>query len=82
MFKSSGYIKSRSLYKIRGGGGGGKALTMTMTPWNFTHGQWSKWLFCGQISWLDQRFTILIIENLYFVHGDGQNWCFCGRISW
>ena len=25
-----------------GGGGGGKALTMTMTPWNLTHGQWSK----------------------------------------
>ena len=22
--------------------GGGKALTMTMTPWNLTHGQWSK----------------------------------------
>ena len=59
---------------------------MTMTPWNLTHGQWSKnltmttmtfwnmphgrywskWLFCGQTSWLDQRFTILTIENLYF----------------
>ena len=25
-----------------GGGGGGKALTMTMTPWNLPHGQWSK----------------------------------------
>ena len=24
-----------------GGGGGGKALTMTMTPWNLPHGQWS-----------------------------------------
>ena len=24
------------------GGGGGKALTMTMTPWNLTRGQWSK----------------------------------------
>ena len=24
------------------GGGGGKAPTMTMTPWNLTHGQWSK----------------------------------------
>ena len=23
-------------------GGGGKALTMTMTPWNLPHGQWSK----------------------------------------
>ena len=22
--------------------GGGKALTMTMTPWNLPHGQWSK----------------------------------------
>ena len=27
---------------LGGGGGGGKALTMTMTPWNLTHGQWSK----------------------------------------
>ena len=25
-----------------GVGGGGKALTMTMTPWNLTYGQWSK----------------------------------------
>ena len=24
------------------GGGGGKTLTMTMTPWNLPHGQWSK----------------------------------------
>ena len=31
---------SRLNYLIRGGGG--KALTMTMTPWNLTHGQWSK----------------------------------------
>ena len=23
-------------------GGGGKALTMTLTPWNLPHGQWSK----------------------------------------
>ena len=62
-------------------GGGGKALTMTMTPWNLTHGQWSKyltmasdilesapwskWLLCGQTSRLDQRSTILTIENLY-----------------
>ena len=61
--------------------GGGKALTMTMTPWNLTHGQWSKyltmasdilesapwskWLLCGQTSRLDQRSTILTIENLY-----------------
>ena len=70
-------------------GGGGKALTMTMTPWNLTHGQWSKyltmasdilesapwskWLLCGQTSRLDQRSTILTIENLYFIHGHGQN---------
>ena len=27
---------------LGGGGGGGKALTMTMTPWNLPHGQWSK----------------------------------------
>ena len=43
-----------------------------------SHGQWSKWLFCGQTSWLDQRFTILTIENLYIVDGHGQNWCFYG----
>ena len=49
---------------------------MTMTPGNLTHGQWSKWLFCGQTSRLDQRFTNLTIENLYFVHGHGQNWRF------
>ena len=68
-----------------------------MTPWNLTHGQWSKnltmatdilesapwsmvkmvrWLFCGQTSWLDQRFTTLTIESLYFVHGHGQSLCF------
>ena len=28
------------VYYLRGGGG--KALTMTMTPWNLPHGQWSK----------------------------------------
>ena len=43
------------------------------------------WLFfCGQTSWLDQRFTILTTENLYFVHGHGQNGYFlvkfCGKI--
>ena len=27
---------------VQGGGGGSKALTMTMTPWNLPHGQWSK----------------------------------------
>ena len=59
---------------------------MTMTPWNLTMATdilksaapWSrsKWLFCGQTSWLDQRSTILAIRNLYYVHGHGQNWCF------
>ena len=39
---------------------------MTMTSWNLPHGQWSKWLFYVQTSWLDQRFTILTIENSYF----------------
>ena len=28
--------------------------------------------FVGQTSWLDHRFTILTIENLYFVHGHGK----------
>ena len=47
--------------------------------WNLPHGQWSKWLFRGQTSWLDQRFTILTMENLYLVHGyDGQNGYICG----
>ena len=52
---------------------GGKALTMTMKTWDLTHGQWSKWLFFGQTSRLDQKFIILTMENLYFVHGHGQN---------
>ena len=33
------------VYLILGGGGGGgwgKTLTMTITSWNLTHGQWSK----------------------------------------
>ena len=30
------------LFVSLGGGEVGKALTMTMTPWNLTHGQWSK----------------------------------------
>ena len=29
-------------YNVSLGGVGGKALTMTMTPWNLPHGQWSK----------------------------------------
>ena len=29
-------------FRNLGGGGAGKALTMTMTTWNLTHGQWSK----------------------------------------
>ena len=69
-------------------------MTMTMTPWNLTQGQWSKNLTMATdipesapwsmvkmvILWsnfvVDQRFTILTIENLYLVHGHGQNWCF------
>ena len=35
---------------------------MTMILWNLTHGQWSNWFFCGQISWLNQRFTFLTME--------------------
>ena len=69
-------------------GGGGKALTMTMTPWNFLHGQWSKRLFSAQISWTNQRLTILFfaliscqnlrltistMKNLDFGHGHGRN---------
>ena len=34
--------KGPNLIQGRGGGGGGKVLTMTMTPWNLPHGQWSK----------------------------------------
>ena len=59
---------------------GGKA--MTMTPWNLTHGPWSKWLFCGQTLWLYQTFTILTIGNSYFGHGPGHNGKFCRSISW
>ena len=34
----SGYqVELSDVHKL-GGGGGGKALTMTMTPWNLTHG--------------------------------------------
>ena len=54
------------------------ALTMTMTPWNLTHGQWSKWLLLWLDSWLNQWYTILTIGNSYFGHGHGQNGCFCG----
>ena len=31
--------------------GGGKALTMTMTPWNLPHGQWSKKLAITMTTW-------------------------------
>ena len=50
--------------------------------WNLPHGQWSKCLFCGQTSWLNQRFTILTIGNSYFVHGYGQNGYFCAQVWW
>ena len=70
------------------GGGGGKALTMTpwnlthdhcpLTSWNLPHGQWSKWLFCGQTSWSKLRLANLTIEKSYFGHGHGQNGYFCG----
>ena len=43
------------------GGGGGKALTMTMTPWNIPHGQWSKKLTVTMTP------SILPMVN-------GQNW--------
>ena len=33
---------SLEMCELGGGGGGGKALTMTITPWNLPHGQWSK----------------------------------------
>ena len=32
-------VTSRDVFDLSGGG---KALTMTMTPWNLPHGQWSK----------------------------------------
>ena len=38
-------------YLSKLGGGGGKALTMTMTPWNLPHGQWSKKLTITMATW-------------------------------
>ena len=37
------------------------------------HGQWSKWLFCGQTWWSNLRFTILTIGHLDFGRGHGRN---------
>ena len=65
-------------------GGGGKALTMTMTPWNLPHGQWSKKLTMtmtpsilpmvnGQI---DQFWLFDHGNFLNFGHGHGQKWPF------
>ena len=65
---------------------------MTMTPWNLTHGQWSKNLTMATdslesaswsmvkmvILWLNRRFTILTIGNSYFGHGHGHNGYFRG----
>ena len=55
-------------------GGGGKALTITMTPWNFTHGQWSKNLTmatetldfpqCGQF----EHFGLTILKTRLWSH--------------
>ena len=53
-------------------------MTMTMTTWNLTRGQRSKWSFCAQISWSNQSFTILTTENLYLGHGHDENGYFCG----
>ena len=58
------------LYVNKGGGEGGKALTMTMTPWNLTHGQWSKNL----------TMTTDILESAG--HGQWSKWLFCGQTSW
>ena len=58
---------------------------MTMTPWNLPHGQWSTWLVCGQMSWLNQRFAILTMEKPNFGHGHAKNRYFVvkfrGKIS-
>ena len=67
MLTSSSGISVRFVSSfLRLEGGGGKTLTMTMTPWNLTHGQSSKWLFCGQNLWLNQRFTISTIGKFVF----------------
>ena len=55
---------------------GQKIWPWPLTSLNLPHGQWWKWLFCSQTSWLDRQFTTLTIENLYFVHGHDENWCF------
>ena len=44
---SSAQLKNNILIR----GGGGKALTMTMTPWNLPHGQWSKKLTMTMKPW-------------------------------
>ena len=77
--------------KIRGGGGGGKALTMTMTPWNVTHGQWSKNLTMAtdileSVPWSMVKMVILwsnfvgrstVYHRKFVFHSwPSQNWCF------
>ena len=42
---------------------------MTMTPWNLTHGQWSKNL-------------TMATESLNLPHGQWLKWLFCGQTSW
>ena len=53
----------------------GKALTMTTTPWNLPHGQWSKKLTMATSSHPQSNFklTILTTRNLNFDNGRGQN---------
>ena len=53
----------------------GKALTMTTTPWNLPHGQWSKKLTMATSSHPQSNFklTILTTRNLNFDNVHGQN---------
>ena len=79
------------LYNIAGytlhyiwGGGGGKALTMTMTPWNLTHGQWSKNLTmatdilesvpCSMVEMVILWSSLLVKSNIY--HFDHRKFAF------
>ena len=45
---------------------------MTMTPWNLTHGQWSK------------KFTMAtdILESVVCGHDHFAKWWFCGQAWW
>ena len=70
-------------------GGGGKALTMTMTPWNLTHGQWSKNLTMAtdileSAPWSMVKIMILwsnLVVELKVYHFDHKKFAF-RPLSW